>query len=116
MFGRRYSESQREFRDKVLLKRKVFRLRDRDIGVDAAAVPALAHAALGNGSRAEARIPKALAKLDYVAPVFNTCTQLDCRAFASMKVRHGRADVYPRLNSAWCSVADQVRRDRRAGP
>ena len=86
LFGRRYSDGQRELKGKVLLKRKVFRHRDRDIEVDAAAVSALAHAALDDGSRADARMLKALAlaKLDYVASVFNTCAQLDCRAFASI--------------------------------
>ena len=85
-FGRRYSADHRELKGKLLLKRKVFRHRDRDIEVDVAAVPALARAALDDGSRADPWMLKALAlaKLDYVASVFDICEQLDCRAFASI--------------------------------
>ena len=87
LFGRRYSDGRRELKGKLLLKRKVFRHRDRsDIEVDAATAPALAQAALDDGSRADPRMLKALAlaKLDYVASVFDICAQLDCRAFASI--------------------------------
>ncbi len=86
LFGRRYSDGYRELKGKVLLKRKVFRHRGNDIEVEASAVPALARAALDDGSRVDARMLKALAlaKLDYVASVFDICAQLDCRAFASI--------------------------------
>ena len=86
-FGRRYSDGRRELKGKLLLKRKVFRHRDRgDIVVEPASVPALARAALDDGSRADPRALKALAlaKLSYVASVFDICAQLDCRAFASI--------------------------------
>lgn len=44
------------------------------------------HAALDDGARADARMLKALAmaKLNYVASVFNVCSELGCRAFASI--------------------------------
>ena len=86
-FGRRYSNGHRELKGKLLLKRKVFRHRNRgDIEVDPASVPALARAALDDGARADPRMLKALAlaKLEYVASVFDICEQLGCRAFASI--------------------------------
>ena len=86
-FGRRYSDGHRELKGKLLLKRKVFRHRDSsDIEVDAEAVPVLARAALDDGSRADPRMLKALAlaKLDYVASVFDICAELNSRAFASI--------------------------------
>ena len=86
-FGRRYSDGHRELKGKLLLKRKVFRHRDRnDIEVDPAAVPMLARAALDDGSRANPGMLKslAMAKLDYVTSVFDICEQLQCRAFASI--------------------------------
>ena len=86
-FGRRYSDGHRELKAKRLLKSKVFRHRNRDdIEVDAASVPALARAALDDGPRADPRMLKALAlaKLDYVAAVFDICVQLKCHAFASI--------------------------------
>ncbi len=73
-FGRRYSDGHRELKGKLLLKRKVFRHRDRrDIEVDPASVPALARAALDDGARAGPQTLKALA-----------LAKLDCRAFASI--------------------------------
>lgn len=85
-FGRRYSEGRRELKGSVLLKRKVFRHRALDAELDLADVPALARSALDDGARATARMLKALAmaKLDYVATVFDTCGQFGCRAFASI--------------------------------
>ena len=83
-FGRRYSDGHRELKGKLLLKRKVFRHRDRnDIEMDAAAVPALARAALDDGSRADPWMLKALAlaKLNYVA----------------FSLRHLRAARLPRI-------------------
>ena len=85
-FGRRYSDGFREPKGKVLLKKKVFRHREINAEVNAADVPALAQATLDDGARADARMLKALAlaKLNYVASVFEICAQLDCRAFASI--------------------------------
>ncbi|MDE0229733.1 MAG: DUF3800 domain-containing protein [Spirochaetaceae bacterium] len=85
-FGRRYSDGARELKGKVLLKKKVFRHRALTVEVDAADVPALARAALDDGAQADARMLKALAiaKLNYVASVFDICAQLGCRAFASI--------------------------------
>ncbi len=85
-FGRRYSEGRRELKGSVLLKRKVFRHRDLNAELDPADVPTLAQAALDDGARAD--VPKlkalALAKLHYVASVFDTCARFGCRAFASI--------------------------------
>ena len=85
-FGRRYSDGPRELKGKVLLKRKVYRHQKRNVEVDAADIPALARAALDDGARADARMLKALAiaKLKYVATVFEICAELGCRAFASI--------------------------------
>ena len=85
-FGRRYSDGPRELKGKALLKRKVFRHRDLDVDVDVADVPALARAALDEGAQADKRMLKALAlaKLEYVASVFEICSQYNCRAFASI--------------------------------
>ena len=85
-FGRRYSEGSRELKGKVLLKRKVFRHRGFEVDLRDAEVPALARAALDDGSRANKRMLKALAlaKLDYVRSVFDICRDFNCRAFASI--------------------------------
>ena len=85
-FGRRYSDGRRELKGKVLLKKKVYRHRDLDTELDVADVPTLARAALDKGAGADARMLKALAiaKIDYVASVFEICAQLGCRAFASI--------------------------------
>ena len=85
-FGRRYSDGHRELKGSVLLKRKVFRHRELNATVHEADVPALAHAALDDGARADVRMLKALAlaKLGYVASVFDTCARSGCRAFASI--------------------------------
>ena len=85
-FGRRYSDGRRELKGKVLLKKKVYRHRDLDTELDVADIPTLARAALDQGAGADARMLKALAmaKLDYVASVFEICAQLNCRAFASI--------------------------------
>ena len=85
-FGRRYSDGRRELKGKVLLKKKVYRHRAQDAEVDAADIPVLARAALDDGVRADTRMLKALAiaKLDYVASVFEICAHLGCRAFASI--------------------------------
>ena len=85
-FGRRYSDGRRELKGKVLLKKKVFRHRVLNVEVDAVEISTLARAALDDGARADARMLKALgmAKLNYVASVFEICAQLDCRAFASI--------------------------------
>ena len=85
-FGRRYSDGRRELKGSVLLKKKVFRHRALNAALDPADVPALARAALDDGARAGAPMLKALAlaKLDYVASVFDTCARFDCRAFASI--------------------------------
>lgn len=85
-FGRRYSDGHRELKGSVLLKRKVFRHRDLNAELDPADVPTLAQAALDDGTRADAPMLKALAlaKLNYVASVFDTCGRFDCRAFASI--------------------------------
>ena len=86
LFGRRYSAGSRELKGRVLLKKKVYRHRGLDVEVDPADISVLARAALDDGGRADDRMLKALAiaKLDYVASVFNICAQLDCRAFASI--------------------------------
>ncbi|MCY4496954.1 MAG: DUF3800 domain-containing protein [Rhodospirillaceae bacterium] len=54
--------------------------------VDASDIAVLARAALDDGARADPRMLKALAiaKLNYVASVFDICAQLGCRAFASI--------------------------------
>ena len=85
-FGRRYSDGTRELKGSVLLKKKVFRHRELTAELDPADVAALARAALDDGARADAPMLKALAlaKLDYVASVFDTCARFDCRAFASI--------------------------------
>ena len=85
-FGRRYSDGHRELKGSVLLKKKVFRHRSLNAELDLADVPTLARAALDDGARADVRMLKALAvaKLDYVASVFDTCARFDCRAFASI--------------------------------
>ena len=85
-FGRRYSDGQRELKGSVLLKRKVFRHRGLNVAVDPADVPALARAALDDGAQADAPMLKALAmaKLDYVASVLDTCARFGCRAFVSI--------------------------------
>ena len=85
-FGRRYSDGRRELKGKRLLKRKVYRHRALDAAVDAADIATLARAALDDGARADPRMLKALAiaKLNYVASVFDICAQTGCRAFASI--------------------------------
>ena len=85
-FGRRYSDGHRELKGSVLLKRKVFRHGALSAELDLADLPALARAALDDGASANARMLKALAlaKLDYVATLFDTCVQFGCRAFASI--------------------------------
>ncbi len=85
-FGGRYSDGRRELKGSVLLKRKVFRHGALHAELDLADLPALACAALDDGARANARMLKALAvaKLDYVAAVFDTCARFGCRAFASI--------------------------------
>ena len=85
-FGRRYSDGPRELKGRVLLKKKVYRHRELNAEVDAADIPALARAALNDGARADARMLKALAiaKLNYVASVFEICAELGCRTFASI--------------------------------
>ena len=85
-FGRRYSDGHRELKGSVLLKRKVFRHREVNAEFTPADIPTLAKAALDDGARANAPMLKALAvaKLHYVASVFDTCARFDCRAFASI--------------------------------
>ena len=85
-FGRRYSDGRRELKGKRLLKRKVYRHRELDAAVDTADIAALARAALDDGARADPQMLKALAiaKLNYVASVFDICAQSGCRAFASI--------------------------------
>ena len=85
-FGRRYSDGRRELKGKVLLKRKVFRHQALNAEVDAVDIPALARAALDDGASADVQMLKALAlaKVNYVASVFEICAQLGCRAFASI--------------------------------
>ena len=85
-FGRRYTDRSRELKGKAVLKGKVFRHRDLDADVDVADIPALARAALDEGAGADGRMLKALAlaKLDYVASVFDICRDFKCRAFASI--------------------------------
>ena len=85
-FGRRYSDGRRELKGSLLLKRKVFHHESLNAEVAEADIPPLARAALDDGSSADVRMLKALAlaKLRYVASVFDTCSELDCHAFASM--------------------------------
>ena len=85
-FGRRYSDGRRELKGSLLLKSKVFHHEALNAEVAEADIPTLARAALDDGSRADARMLKALAlaKLRYVASVFDTCAELGCHAFASM--------------------------------
>ena len=85
-FGRRYSDGFRELKGRILLKRKVFRHRELNAEVNDADIPALAQAALDDGARADDRMLKALAlaKVNYVASVFEICARLECRAFASI--------------------------------
>ena len=70
----------------MALKRKVFRHRELNAKLDPADVPTLAQAALDDGTRADAPMLKALAlaKLNYVDSVLDTCGRFDCRAFASI--------------------------------
>ncbi len=85
-FGRRYSDGRRELKGKRLLKKKIYRHQKLNAEVDAADIPELAKAALDDGARADSRMLRALAiaKLNYVASVFDICAQLGCRAFASI--------------------------------
>ena len=85
-FGRRYSYGRRELKGKRLLKRKVYRRRELNAEVDVSDIAALARAALDDGVRTDPRMLTALAiaKLNYVASVFDICAQLGCRAFASI--------------------------------
>ncbi len=85
-FGRRYTDGSRELKGRALLKRKVFRHRELAAEVDDADVQSLACAALDDGVGADARMLKALAvaKLGYVASVFDICREHRCRAFASI--------------------------------
>ena len=85
-FGRRYSDGRRELKGSVLLKKKVFQHRALNAEVYEEEIPTLARKALDEGSRADVRMLKALAraKLRYVASVFDTCARFDCRAFASI--------------------------------
>ena len=101
-FGRRYSDGHRELKGSVLLKRKVFRHRELNVDLDPADVPTLAQAALDDGARADAPMLKALAvaKLHYVASVFDICARFDCRAFASIV----ETDAYP-------TAGDGLRKD-----
>lgn len=86
-FDRRYNEGVRELKGKALLKRKVFRHRDLDVGVDRADVPALARAALDDGAHADPRMLRALAqaKLDY-----------DCRSICANPTGPGQDGPRPR--------------------
>ena len=101
-FGRRYSDGPRELKGKKLLKRKVFRQRDLTADFKGMDVRTLARAALDDGARADAPMVKALAlaKLDYVASVFEICARFGCRAFASIV----ETDAYP-------TVGDGLRKD-----
>ena len=85
-FGRRYSDRHRELKGKALLKTKVFRHAQLNADLDPAHIPALACAALDDGAGASPVMLKALAlaKLDYVASVFDICAQFGSRAFASI--------------------------------
>ena len=94
-FGRRYSDGKRELKGRVLLKNKVFRQKGMGVQVDPAEIPALAQAALDDGAQADNRMLKALAiaKVTYVHSVFQICTQLGCRAFASIVETDARPTV-----------------------
>ena len=85
-FGRRYSDGHRELKGSRLLKRKVFRHAGLSGELDPADIPSLARAALEDGATASPVMLKALAlaKLDYVAAVFDICTDFGTRAFASI--------------------------------
>lgn len=94
-FGRRYSDGKRELKGRVLLKNKVYRQKGMGVQVDQAEIPALAQAALDCGAQADTRMLKALAiaKVAYVDSVFQICTQLGCRAFASIVETDARPTV-----------------------
>ena len=91
-FGRRYSDGHRELKGKSLLKTKVFRHAQLNADLDPAHIPELACAALDDGAGASPVMLKALAlaKLDYVAAVFDICADFGSRAFASIVETNAR--------------------------
>ena len=91
-FGRRYSNAHRELKGSRLLKRKVFRHAGLNADLDPTQIPTLACAALDDGTEASPVMLKALAlaKLDYVAKVFDICAEFGSRAFASIVETNAR--------------------------
>ncbi len=85
-FGRRYSNGTSELKGLKLLKKKVFQHATLNVDIGGEEVPALARAALDDGAKAGVRELKALAiaKMNYVADVFNICARFRCKAFASI--------------------------------
>lgn len=85
-FGRRYSNGTAELKGLKLLKKKVFHHAALNADVPATEVAVLARSALDNGATAGIRELKALAiaKMSYVADVFNICARFRCKVFASI--------------------------------
>jgi hypothetical protein len=85
-FGRRYSKGASELKGLKLLKKKVFQHAALNADLCGEEISALARAALDNGAGAGVRELKALAiaKMNYVADVFNICARFRCKAFASI--------------------------------
>lgn len=85
-FGCRYSAGNNELKGTKLLKTKVFNHVRLNAEISAAEQTALACEALQSGSTATVRHLKALAlaKLSYVADVFDVCLRFRCKAFASI--------------------------------
>ncbi len=85
-FGRRYSKGAAELKGKKLLKTKVFQHALLNVDIAADEISTLARSALDDGAQARVRELKALAiaKMNYVADVFNICARFRCKAFASI--------------------------------
>ena len=85
-FGRRYSAGNGELKGTKILKNKVFQHARMGVTVNDDDIPGLAKAALDDGPSARAHHLKglALAKLRYVADLFDLCARFQCRAFASI--------------------------------
>lgn len=85
-FGRRYSAGSGELKGTKILKKKVFQHANLSAELDRDEIPLLAKAALDDGASATVRHLKALAlaKLSYVASVFDSCIRHGCKAFASI--------------------------------
>jgi hypothetical protein len=85
-FGCRYTKGTSELKAKKLLNRRVFQQASLNADFDRVDIPNLARFALEHGDQADIRHIKALAiaKLNYVTDVFETCSRFRCKAFASI--------------------------------